>query len=383
MENSGFNRHHPAIVTIKQRVSLTQQGSTKNTYHIVLDTHHLSLPFTAGDSLALYPQNDPLLVSHLIQALKAQDSDRVTDPKTGQVVSLREFLTHKANLSRLTSSFLKLLYEYEPSHNKKKQLSHLLHEANRPLLKQYLTEHDPLDLFKEYEGNQAPLEQLCAQFGPLLPRFYSIASSPRVYPHEIHLTVALTTFTHQGELRYGVASHFLNTLAQPHTTPISVYIQPTQHFRLPTDDTLPLILIGPGTGVAPYRAFLQERIASGARGKHWLFFGERNRSTDYLYAEELEQWKQKGQLQLDLAFSRDQSEKLYVQHLMRAKQELLWSWLQEGAILYVCGDAHHMAKEVDATLHSIAQEAGHLTPEEAKAYVKTLRASKRYLTDVY
>lgn len=383
MENNAFNRHNPAFITIKERFPLTKEGSTKSTFHVVLDTSQVSLPFKVGDSLALYPQNDPLLVSHLTQALRAQATDRVKDPKTGCELSLKEFLTHKANLSRLTSSFLKLLYEYEPSHDKKNQLSRLLHEENRLLLTQYLSSHDPLDLFKEYKGNQAPLDQLCAQFGPLLPRFYSIASSSRTYPHEIHLTVALTTFTHQGEQRYGVASHFLSALAKPQETPIPVYVQPTSHFHLPSDDTLPLILIGPGTGIAPYRAFLQERIATGARGKHWLFFGERCRATDYLYEEDIEQWRREGHLEVDLAFSRDQPEKLYVQHLMRAKQTQLWRWLQEGALLYVCGDAHHMAKDVDLALHQIAQDAGHLTPEAAKTYIKGLRSSKRYLTDVY
>ena len=383
MEISTPDRLHPALVTIKERYRLTKQGSTKETFHVVLDNSQAQLQFKVGDSVAIYPQNDPMLVEHLIRAMKGKGDEEILDSRSKKMMSLREFLTTKANLSRLTTSFLKLFYEYEPSHDCKNKLHHLLQQDNKPLLTQYLASHDPLDLCKEYEHNKAPLQELCNQFGPLLPRFYSIASSPLVYKQEIHLTVALFTFSHQGEQRYGVGSHFLCSLAAEQRTAVPVYVQSTPHFNLPSDDGAPIILVGPGTGIAPYRAFIQERIARNAPGKIWLFFGERNRSTDYLYEKDLESWSAEEKIHLSLAFSRDQEEKLYVQHLMQKNSTQLWNWIQEGAYFYVCGDAHKMAKDVDHALHEIVKKEGHLNEEGAKLYVKSLRATKRYLADVY
>jgi len=378
-----IDRLHPARATIKERFPLTGPTSTKHTFHISLDISQAPIQFKVGDSIGIYPQNDPLLVEHLIQAMKAQASDPILDPRSGTPLTLWEFLSFKANLSRLTSSFLKLFYEYEPLHDKKNHLHRLLQQENKPLLTQYLASHDPLDLFREYQDTATPLQELCAQFGPLLPRFYSIASSKQLFKEEVHLTVALFTFTHQQELRYGVGSHFLCHLANIGKTEIPIYVQPAPHFTLPSDPSAPIIMIGPGTGVAPFRAFLQERIEQGAPGKNWLFFGERNRASDYFYEKEFEQWRLEGKLRLDLAFSRDQEEKIYVQHRMQENAQEIWAYLQEGAYFYVCGDAHRMAKDVEHTLQQIAATQGAMSPEEARAYVKSLRTQKRYLTDIY
>ena len=376
------DRLHPAIVTIKDRYLLTKHGSTKHTFHVTLDLSSTPLSFNVGDSIAVYPQNDPLLVQHLIEALKASGDEQVCD-RSGTPMSLWHFLSFKANLARSTSSFLKLFYEYETSHDIKNSLHRILQQENKPLLKEYLASHDPLDLFKEYQSVDAPLQEICAQFGPLLPRFYSVASSLSHCKDEVHLTVALFTFTHQEEQRYGVGSHFLCHLASLNETPIPVYVQPAGHFTLPTDGDVPIIMVGPGTGVAPFRAFLQERIAEGAKGKNWLFFGERNRKSDYFYEEEFERFKSDGKLRLDLAFSRDQDAKIYVQHRMEENAKDLWEWLQDGAYFYVCGDAHRMAKDVEHTLQRIVQTQGDMSEDEAKAYVKSLRTQKRYLADVY
>lgn len=376
------DRLHPAIVTIKDRYLLTKHGSTKHTFHVTLDLSSTSLSFKVGDSIAVYPQNDPLLVQHLIEALKAKGDEQVCD-RSGTPMSLWHFLSFKANLARSTSSFLKLFYEYETSHDIKNSLHRILQQENKPLLKEYLASHDPLDLFKEYQSVDAPFQEICAQFGPLLPRFYSVASSLSHCKEEVHLTVALFTFTHQEEQRYGVGSHFLCHLASLNETPIPVYVQPAGHFTLPTDGDVPIIMVGPGTGVAPFRAFLQERIAEGAKGKNWLFFGERNRKSDYFYEEEFERFKSDGKLRLDLAFSRDQDTKIYVQHRMEENAKDLWEWLQDGAYFYVCGDAHRMAKDVEHTLQRIVQTQGDMSEEAAKAYVKSLRTQKRYLADVY
>lgn len=362
---------------------MTKTGSTKHTFHVSLDLSNAPVRFKVGDSIGIYPQNDPMLVEHVIQAMKAKADDQVTDPRSGAAMTLWEFLSFKANLSRLTSSFLKLFYECEHEHDKKNHLHRLLQQENKPLLTQYLSSHDPLDLFKEYKDVVAPLQELCAQFGPLLPRFYSVASSQMVHPNEVHLTVALFTFTHQGEQRYGVGSHFLCHLAKVGQTSVPIYVQPAHHFTLPAEDSAPIIMVGPGTGVAPYRAFLQERMHKGATGKNWLFFGERNKHSDYFYGEEFEAWKADGKLRLDLAFSRDQEKKIYVQHRMEENAKDIWAWLQDGAYFYVCGDAHRMAKDVEHTMQKIAGTEGGMSEEAAKAYIKSLRTQKRYLADVY
>jgi sulfite reductase (NADPH) flavoprotein alpha-component len=377
------NRLNPAKAKISDRYLLTKFGSTKHTFHVTLDISETKVHFKVGDSIGIYPQNDPILVEHLIQAMNGKASTMITDPRSQIPMTLWDFLSFKANLSRLTSSFLKLFYDYEKLHDKKNSLHRLLQQENKPLLTQYLSTHDPLDLFKEYQDVDAPLQETIAQFGPLLPRFYSVASSQLLHPNQVDLTVALFTFSHQGEQRFGVGSHFLCHLANPGETPVPIYVQPAHHFTLPADDTTPIIMVGPGTGVAPYRAFLQERILKGATGKNWLFFGERNAKSDYFYEEEFEALRAAGKLRLDLAFSRDQEEKVYVQHKMYEQSAELWKWLQEGAYFYVCGDAHRMAKDVEHTLHKIAQEQGAMSEEAAKAYIKSLRTQKRYLADVY
>ena len=320
---------------------------------------------------------------HLIEAMKAKGEEEIIDPRSKTPMTLWEFLSFKANLSRLTSSFLKLFYECEQLTIRKIAWAIFYRQENKPLLSQYLSSHDPLDLLKEYQDVNAPLQDLCAQFGPLLPRFYSVASSQLSLNNEVHLTVALIYFLPSGTTALWSRSHFLCHLAKVKETPVSIYVQPSPHFTLPTDDNAPIIMIGPGTGVAPFRAFMQERIAKDSNGKNWLFFGERNRHSDYFYEQEWQQWASQGKLKLDLAFSRDQAEKIYVQHRMLENAKELWAWLEDGAYFYVCGDAHRMAKDVETMLQQIVQEQGQMSEEAAKAYVKAMRTQKRYLADVY
>lgn len=378
-----IDKTNPFLATIQEKYALTGAGSTKETYHVSLNLKNSGLTFKVGDSIAVFPQNDPILVEHLLNAMKAKGDELITESRSNQTMTIRDFLSFKANLSRLNSSFLKLMYEYETYHDKKNHLHHLLDKDNRPLLTQYLTNHDPLDLLKEYQEVTAPLQEMCAQFGPLLPRFYSVASSLIASKDQVDLTVALFTFSHSGQQRFGVASHFLCHMAQVHVTPIPIYVQSAHGFTLPTDPDAPIIMIGPGTGVAPFRAFLQERIATRAQGKNWLFFGERNQKSDFFYEDFFSPLSASGKLRLDLAFSRDQSEKIYVQHRMYENAAELWKWIQDGSYLYVCGDMHRMAKDVDAMLQKIAREQGNLSEEEAKAYFKALRTQKKYLLDVY
>lgn len=373
---ANIDRNTPASAIIKERFPLTKMGSTKQTWHVALDISNAPLDFHPGDSVGIYAQNDPLLVDHLIQAMQAQPDDLIIHKRSGKELTLFNFLTHHANLSRVGASFLKLIHEYE----ERTAVSPLLEPGNKDKLRSFLSETDPLGLLREYSKTKLPLQDLCDLFGPLLPRFYSVASSKYSQADTLDLTVALFTWMQGDERRYGVASHFLCNLAEIEKTQIPLFVQPAQHFRLPEDHSTPIIMIGPGTGIAPFRAFMQERKHHGATGEHWLFFGERNRSSDFFYEEE---WKAHGNLQIHTAFSRDQQDKLYVQHRMLENAKELYDWINNGAHLYLCGDAKIMAKDVEKTLHQIICAHGQKSESEAKSHLKELRKSGRFLLDVY
>ena len=294
-----------SLVQCKSRTLLTGPASTKQTYHIVLQIP-TSLVHFPGDSLAVFPQNDPEAVEQQLREMGASGDEPFFDPRAKETLPLRDYLLRKVDL--VTGK-------------------------------------------------------------PLLPRFYSIASSAKQHPAEIHLTV----------LRTGVCSRYLCHFA----TEVSCYVQHARAFALPTDLQTPIIMIGPGTGVAPFRAFLQERMATQALGKNWLFFGERNRATDFYYADFWQELQAQNCLRLDLAFSRDQAEKDYVQHRLYEAKAEIWAWIQQGCHLYICGDKERMAKEVEQMLQRIIEEEGALSPEEARLALRTLRREKRYLLDVY
>lgn len=369
-----FDRNHCATYTLKQRYPLTRQGSTKETWHITLDLSNGPLDFLPGDSVGIFAQNDPTLVAHLIEAMRAAPEALITHKRTGEQMPLETFLLYHANLNQLTSKFLKLIHERKSCTHIEKLLE------DKQALKNYLSETDPLGLLRQYRDIDLPLQELANQFGPLLPRFYSVASCGKTHHDTLDLTVALYTWEQNGEKRYGVASHYLCHLAKLGETPIPLFVQPAPHFRLPEDPKAPIIMIGPGTGIAPFRAFIQQRHFHSAPGKNWLFFGERNRQYDFFYEEEL---TSHPNLRLEAAFSRDQSDKLYVQHKMLEHAEELYRWLEEGAHLYVCGDAKEMARDVESALIEILQTHGGMDPIEAKTHLKGLRKQGRYLLDVY
>lgn len=360
-----YSRTEPYLARIKDRSLLTGPASTKKTYHIVLEVERDAIPYKVGDSIGILPQNDPEEVDAILHKIGRTGNEPIDSSHT-----LREHLLHKANISRVHGPFFRLLSPQDPLHlpENKGKLTELLHT------------HSLLDLLSRYPlAEISPLTKLM----PLLPRFYSIANSARVFPGEIHLTVAYVSYISNGQERKGIGSYFLCNFATPSVTPIPIYLQPSNHFTLPTDPAASIILVGPGTGIAPYRAFLQERLALSAPGRNWLFFGERNRASDFYYEEFLTQLVSKGRLRLDLAFSRDSAEKTYVQHKMYEERKSLWSWIQEGAYFYVCGDAEEMAKDVDAMLQRIVREEGNKSEEDARLFVKELRVNKRYLADVY
>lgn len=340
--------------------ALLNPGSTKKTYHLSLSTGDSSLAFQPGDSIGILPSNAPSLVSQILEWLKISPSLPICDPKTGQSLSIETFLSTKANLSKITT-----------------KLRQALHLESAP------AELDIETALSLASPQSLSPQQLISYFLPLMPRFYSIASSRLVHPHEIHLLVAFLQYPIGGTFKAGVGSHFLCELAKPLITHIPIYVQPAKSFRLPQDPKTPIILIGPGTGVAPFRAFLQERLASKHPGKNWLFFGERNRAFDFYYKDFWDELVHQKRLRLDTAFSRDTEEKCYVQHRIWNLREEIWDWMEQGAIIYVCGDASQMAKEVEATFVRLFMEKKHLDEAGARALFKAFRHEGRYLADVY
>jgi len=365
-----YSRTHPYLSRIRARSLLTGPSSTKKTYHVVLEIERGQFPFKVGDSIGVLAQNDPEEVETILKKLGCFGEETLFDPRENVTTLVRDFLLNKANISRVHAPFFRLLNGQDP----------LLLPENKVKLSEFLHTHSLLDLLQNHKlYDLSSLTKLM----PLLPRFYSIANSARVFPDEIHLTVAYVTYITSGQIRKGIGSYFLCSYAKENTTPIPIYLQPSNHFTLPDDPAASIILVGPGTGIAPYRAFLQERLALNATGRNWLFFGERNRASDFYYESFLTQLVSQGRLRLDLSFSRDTVDKTYVQHKMYEEKKSLWAWLQEGAYFYVCGDAEEMAKDVDAMLHRIVREEGGMKEEDAHLYIKQLRKDRRYLTDVY
>ena len=370
------SRTNPFQARIKERYLLNREGASKETFHIALELDGNKLPFQVGDSIAIFPENDPKLVRSILHTLQLTGSEDLFDPRTKTTLPIVDFLRHKANLSKCTSSFLKMMKERGAE-----GLDDLLAPENKSRLAECLQTHHLGDLLRIFKGSRLSAQDLTTLL-PLMPRFYSIASSPRMHPEEIHLTVASLSFKAHGETRYGVGSHFLCQMAKISETPIPLYVQPSNGFSLPEPDAS-MIMIGPGTGIAPFRAFLQERIALQHKGRNWLFFGERNRSTDFYYSDFFLELVKQNRLRLDLAFSRDQAEKVYVQHKLWEERASVYEWLQSGAYLYVCGDAEKMAKDVDLTLQRIVQDQAQMGEEDARYWLKKLRQSKHYLQDVY
>ena len=292
-------------------------------------------------------------------------------------LSLRDALINRLACTVLSKIQIKKFNEIAQD----SKLEELLQPANRDAFADYLWGRELIDLFLEFPQQGIAAENLVGLLRPMPPRLYSIASSIKAHPEQVHLTVAIVRYDSHGRKREGVCSSYL---ADRVGESIPCYFHPNKNFKLPEDSQTSVIMVGPGTGIAPFRAFIEERKATGAAGKNWLFFGDRSSKTDYLYGEEWEQYRKDGLLRdLDLAWSRDQSEKEYVQHKMLAKGKELFAWLQNGASFYVCGDASRMAKDVDSALRQIAQSEGSMSEEDSGAWVKSLQKEKRYLKDVY
>jgi sulfite reductase (NADPH) flavoprotein alpha-component len=376
----GYDRKRPFPATVLAVEPLCRPGSDKDVRHVALDLQGSGLTYEVGDALGVFPENCPELVHALLEALGAGGDAPVMMPD-GQSLPAWEALLRERLITRGSRKLLALLAQYAADADEARSLQALVDGDPDD----FLEGRDLLDLLTGFPSARPPLPELVAALTPLQPRLYSIASSLKAHPGQVHLTVGVVRYSKHdcSRARKGVASTFLAERVASGAQ-VRVFVQSAHGFRLPASGDTPLIMVGPGTGIAPFRAFLQERQAVGARGKNWLFFGDRRRECDFLYEKELERCRQTGLLtRLDCAFSRDQAEKLYVQHRMQENAAELWAWLQAGAHFYVCGDAQRMARDVDQALHRIVREQCGMPGDEASAYVTTLKREKRYQRDVY
>jgi sulfite reductase (NADPH) flavoprotein alpha-component len=373
---TAYGKSNPFPAKLLKNVLLNRTGSSKEVRHYEIGLNGSGLTYEAGDALGVVPVNCHELVAEVITALKAKPDDNV---KLGDsIISLSEALTHQLDINKPSQELLAAVAKAAPQ----SELAGLLAPEKRDDLKKWLWGRHVIDLL-HLLPEPMPMTELVKLLKKLAPRLYSISSSPKAHPGEVHLTVGAVRYESHGRVRKGVASTFLADRVGD-TDYVKVFVQPSHGFKPPANGDTPMIMVGPGTGIAPFRAFLEERQATGAKGKNWLFFGDQTRTCDFLYEELLTNWQKEGFLtRLDLAFSRDQQEKIYVQNRMLEGGAELWSWLEAGAHFYVCGDASRMAKDVDAALHMIVEKHGGKSADEAKAYVAKLKSDKRYQRDVY
>ncbi|MEB4209461.1 bifunctional nitrate reductase/sulfite reductase flavoprotein subunit alpha [Mycobacterium sp. 94-17] len=371
-----YSKKHPLITDMVRNTVLSRPASAKDVRHLVFDMPEEYVAYQAGDALGVWPRNSDALVDDW---LSVTGLDGQTPVEVGEhgLMSLRSALTERIEIAHISRDLVRFVQERTGDAT----LAGLLKPENKRALADWTWGRQSIDLLSKLPVAASAHEWLRV-LKRLQPRLYSISSSPKACPGEVHLTVSPVRFNFQGVPRRGVCSTYLADRSPG--DPVAVYLQQSSSFRPPSDSDTPMIMIGPGTGIAPFRGFLQERRALGHTGPNWLFFGEQHAATDFYYRDELEQMRDDGFLtELDLAFSRDQQQKVYVQHLMRKRGAQLWGWLQGGAQLYVCGTADPMAKDVDQALCEIAAEFGKLGPEAAKEYVQSLSADKRYHRDVY
>ncbi|HET7662232.1 MAG TPA: assimilatory sulfite reductase (NADPH) flavoprotein subunit [Rhodanobacteraceae bacterium] len=372
---TAWTRRHPfhAEVLVNQRIVANDSG--KDVRHIELSLEGSGITYQPGDALGVWPTQSPTLVDTVLATLGLDGSEEVAFKN--ETLTLSAWLGHRRELTGLTRPFL-VAHAERGDHE---ALKAVLASGNNADLASLLATTQLLDLLRAYPSDW-DAETLVAALRPLAPRMYSIASSQTQVGEEVHLTVDRLHYRSDGEDRWGVASHHLCALNEGDTVP--VFVDANERFRLPADPSRDVIMIGPGTGVAPFRAFVQEREATGASGRNWLLFGNPHRRTDFLYQLEWQQARKRGVLtRLDVAFSRDQKEKVYVQHRIREHGVELWSWLDGGAHLYVCGDADRMAPDVGSALVDVAIRHGGKSRDEAEAWLKALMVEGRYARDVY
>jgi sulfite reductase (NADPH) flavoprotein alpha-component len=383
-EQSRYSRKNPFLAELTRHDQLTKPGSEKDTRHFVLQLADSGITYTPGDSLGAFGQNPPALVDEVIGLLGFPPNTPVKGAQ-GQPGTLREVLLKDYTLNRANRKVMAGLAERIPQGEQRNRLMEIV--DNSEVLSDYIYTRDYVDILKEFdEARFETPEGFLAQLTPVVPRLYSVASSLQAHPGEAHICISVVRYETHGRAKKGLASGFFADHTELFVKNIPIYIQESRTFRLPKDNSTDIIMVGPGTGIAPFRAFLEQRTLEGATGRNWLIFGEQHRATDFLYGDEFLDYQKKGKLhRLELAFSRDQAHKIYVQHRMMENAKELWAWLQKGAYFYVCGDAKRMAKDVHQALIVMAQTEGGLSPEAAANYVNVtlMRNERRYLRDVY
>src|SRR5579862_54936 len=366
-----YSRKNPFLETLLTNRKLTSGDSAKETRHYEISLEGSGLTYEAGDALGVFPTNCPALVEDVLRALNCDGEEAVPAPD-GSEAPLRIALTRHYEINKAPPPLLQTIAERSAD----KTLRDMLDPSAKDALKHYLWGREVVDLLVDFASAKLSAVEFVGLLKSLQPRLYSISSSLKAFPNQVHLTVAAVRYESFGRKRKGVCSTFLADRANG---AVPVFIQTSHSFRTPRDGGTPMIMVGPGTGVAPFRAFLHDRRATGAKGVNWLFFGEQRAATDFFYRDEFDAMLADGHLtKLSTAFSRDQAEKVYVQHRMLEHAADLWKWLQDGAHFYVCGDATRMAKDVDAALHSVIETAGGLSRDDAEAYVQKLKTDKRY-----
>lgn len=365
-----YGKKNPFPAKLLNNYNLNGEGSSKQTRHIEISLEGSGLTYEPGDAVAIIPLNDAGYVEDFLNAVGFSGEEEVNG------TALRQLLIEEYDVTTLTLKGVKAYAEMGGS------LKLELIASDKEAFKVYARGRQLIDLLVEAPFKFESVEALLGHLSKQAARLYSISSSPKAHQNEVHVTVGVVRYEAHGRARKGVCSNYL--AGHEGDTPVRIYFHPSKTFKLPADPDAPVIMVGPGTGIAPFRAFLEERAASGGSGQNWLFFGDQHAECDFLYQDQLGDFQKSGVLnKLDTAFSRDQEEKVYVQDRMRENGAELFKWLEAGAYFYVCGDASRMAKDVDLALHQVVAEQGNKSEQEAAAYVEAIRKSKRYLRDVY
>ncbi|KGM28896.1 sulfite reductase subunit alpha [Photorhabdus luminescens] len=372
--STSYTKQAPLTAALATRQKITGRGSDKDVRHIEIDLGDSGLRYQPGDALSVWFENDPALVDEVLNLLWLKGTEQIE--VNGQKLPLREALIGHVELTQNTSVIVE---KYAVLAKDEKLLSLI---ADKQALQQYAHNKPIADMIRE-AASQPEAQQFIDLLRPLTPRLYSISSSQAEVENEVHLTVGVVRYEIDGRTRTGGASGYLADRLQENGD-IRIFIEHNDNFRLPADPRTPVIMIGPGTGIAPFRAFMQQREADGAEGKNWLFFGNPHFTEDFLYQVEWQRYVKDGLLtRIDLAWSRDQQHKIYVQDKLRDQGEEVWRWIEEGAHLYVCGDANRMAKDVEHALLDIISEHGGMDTEQADEFLSELRLERRYQRDVY
>lgn len=374
-----FSRTNPFQAKVLKNINLNGSGSTKETRHIELSLKGSGLSYNPGDALGVVPSNEPELVASIFKEMQWDEEEVVVVGKQGETMPLKEAVTNYFEITLLTRKIL----QQAAALTENDELQKLVLAENADELKEYCYGRDLLDMLRDFGPWKASAQDIVSLLRKMTPRLYSIASSNAANPDEVHLTIGAVRYTAYGRERKGVCSVLCAERVQEGDV-LPVFVQANKHFHLPESQDKDIIMVGPGTGIAPFRSFIQERAVNKAAGRSWLFFGDQHREVDFLYQNEFEKYQQDGILtRIDTAFSRDSDQKVYVQHKMLENSKELFEWFENGACFYVCGDKERMAKDVNEALINVIEKEGAMSREAAEAYLKDMQKQGRYQRDVY